>query len=193
MATSETHICNLALGQIGAGRIANIQGTTQVERDCAMVFNDARDAVLADFDWAFAREQARLARLLETPKFHYAYAFQLPSDFIELRRFSVPNVAHEIVGDRLYANIDDCKITYTRRVEDPVKFPAKFIEILTHRLSALLAASVKKDPALSQSWWTTYYGTIGVMEARTNGGEQQFQIDENPYVTSRNSAFLDRY
>lgn len=188
MAASETHICNLALGQIGAGRIANIEGTTQVERDCATTYPDARDAVLADFDWAFARRQAVLARLATRPEFRYAYAFQLPDDYIEIRRFSVPQVAYEIVGDQLYTNVDECKILYTRRITDPVMFPTKFTEVLVHRLSAALASAVKKNAELAATWWGTYYSTIGVLEAKTNGGENMPTTEDNPYVNARYGA-----
>ena len=188
MATSDTQICNLALGQIGVGRIADIKGVSQVERDCAAIYDDARDEVLGDFDWAFARAQRTLTRLADPPEFDYAYAYQLPEDCICVR--NIKKVAwitprYEIVGDKLYCNLEECKVVYTKRITDPVKFPAKFVAALANRLSAVLANSVKKDAAMSLKWWDFYHQLLQRNEELANKGENTTDVPPNPYIEAR--------
>jgi len=197
---SQTNICNLALGQIGVGRIADIDGVSQVERDCKAVYNDARDEVLADFDWAFARAQKVLTKLLAPPEFGYISAFQLPADIISVRNINHYILVHaeyqmskaetirpkyEIFGDKLYCNLEECQLVYTRRVEDPVLYPPKFVTALANRLSAVLANSVKKNAEMSLKWWDFYYQSIRMNEEMSNKGEDPTQHELNRYIEAR--------
>jgi hypothetical protein len=200
MASSDTQICNIALGQIGVGRIADINGTSQVERDCAAIYNDARDEVLADFDWAFARAQRSLSKSSIPPEFGYISSFQLPPDCIAVRNINhfiliaaedrmskaeSIKPKYEIFGDKLYCNLEECHIVYTKRVVDPVMFSSKFVTSLANRLSAVLANSVKKHAEMSLKWWDFYYNSISRNEELSNKGEDAPRPELNPYVEAR--------
>lgn len=185
MAFSETGICNLALGQIGVGRIANIDGLSQVERDCAAIFDSARDEVIADFDWPFARKKIELAQLTTAPAFDYSYAYALPYDYIQIRGLH-GNHKYEIVGDELHCDLSsDCMIVYSRRVKDPTNFSPKFVTALTHRLAAYLSNTIKKSHKMSLQWWDVYYATLPSFEAADARGEDHTQQSTNPYVDAR--------
>lgn len=186
MASSETGICNLALGQIGVGRIADINGVSQVERDCSSIFGDARDEVIADFDWPFARKKVELAQLSEKPAFDYDYAYQLPSDYIQIRGVHGLNVKYEIVGSQLHCNLSsDCMISYSARITDPTKFSPKFITALTNRLAAYLSNTIKKSHKMSMQWWDLYYALLPSIESSDARGEDHSRISHNPYVDAR--------
>lgn len=190
MATSDTKICNLALSQIGVGRIADIEGVTQVERDCKAVYDTARDEVLSDFDWAFARMRAELAQLNTPPAFGYTYAYQLPSDLLTLRSvkgLKEETVNFEIYGDQLHCDLeDDCFITYTRQITNPVLFSVKFVTALSYRLSAILANTVKKNQDMSMQWWDVYATFLPTLEARSEGRSEHPAVSQsNPFVEAR--------
>lgn len=187
MASSDTQICNIALGQIGVGRIADIEGTTQVERDCKAIYSDARDEVLSDYDWAFARKKVELARLSSDPPFGFDYAYALPSDCISPRNLYGRGTRFEIVGDQLHCDLEtDCYLTYTARITNPVLFPSKFVTALSHRLAAYLSATVKKNHKMAMEWWDTYYALLPVLEASSAGKADDIEPPENnTYVDAR--------
>jgi hypothetical protein len=200
MANSDTQICNIALGQIGVGRIADIKGTSQVERDCAAIYDDARDEVLADFDWSFARTQRTLSRSATPPEFGYISSYQIPVDCLAVRNINhyvliaaedriskaeTIKPKYEIFGDKIYCNLDECQIVYTKRVTDPVMFTSKFVQALANRLAAVLANSIKKNAEMSLKWWDFYYASINRNEELSNKGEDPRMAEINPYVEAR--------
>ena len=186
MAISDTQSCNVALGQIGVGRIANIDGASQVERDCKSIYADARDEVLADFDWPFARKKAELSQIAVGPEFDFSYAYQLPADYLAARNLYGRETRYEIVGDQLHCDLEaDCFLTYTGKITNPVLFTSKFVTALAARLSASLANSVKKTHSVSMDWWSTYYTLLPSLEADDARGEDVELSSSNPFVESR--------
>lgn len=191
MAYSETSICNLALGLIGIGRIADIEGITAVERDCKSIFDHAREEVLGGYHWAFARRQAELALSAVAPVIDYLhggfdYAYQLPADCIAPKSLSNPETPFRNVDDQIYCNLDaDVFLEYTADVADPAKFTPKFVNALAHRLAAQLGMMVKKDKKLSQETWDLYYALLPTLEADDSRSENSDIPMSNPYADSR--------
>lgn len=185
-ATSDTHVCNVALGLIGVGRIANIDGTTPVERDCKTIYADARDEVLAGYSWRFAGAEAILARVSVVPLDGFSFSYQLPSDSLNPIRLSNPQTNFKIVGDLLYCDLEeDVILEYTKRIEDASKFSAKFTTLLAHRLSAPLAMMVKKDRKLSEGMWNLYNNMVKAFEPQDAKADNTEVPEINSYVDAR--------
>lgn len=186
MATSDTHICNVALGLIGVGRIADINGVTSVERDCRSIFTDALKEVLEGYHWTFARKISVLAQLTDAPLFGFSYAYQLPADCVKPKGLSDSKMNFKIVGDTLHCNLEaDVILEYTALITDASKYSGTFVTALSHRLAAQLAMMVKKDKKLSQETWDLYYALLPTLEA--DDGRSDFtEIEQsNPYVDAR--------
>jgi hypothetical protein len=98
-----------------------------------------RDALLSAHPWNFATAQATLPRLAATPVADFAYAFQLPADF--LRALSAGPGPHSrgldyrIFERRLLANSEQAVLTYVFR-PDESGFPPFFDQALIARLAA---------------------------------------------------------
>lgn len=84
MSYSEVGIANLALGRIGAKRIASFTENTPNAIKVREAWDYILDELLAKKDWRFAKTRVQLATITTEPVYAYTYAYQLPSDFLRL-------------------------------------------------------------------------------------------------------------
>lgn len=139
MALSSIALCSRALLKIGAGTIASFDEGTAEAEVAANLYPSVRDALLSSHPWNFATGQATLARLAAEPVADYAYAFQLPADF--LRALSAGNggrgqgLDYRLAESRLHCNSDSMVLTYVFR-PDEREFPPFFDQTLITRLAA---------------------------------------------------------
>lgn len=133
---SETEIANLGLTLLGETRLlASLEENTTAARAMRAVFALERDAELRRHVWNFARRRAALPALAEAPPFGFAYAYQLPPDWL---RFVVQADAwpYSIEGGKVLTDEGSpLNITYVARVEETGLFDALFIDALAARLA----------------------------------------------------------
>ncbi|HWX50419.1 MAG TPA: hypothetical protein VNZ61_20405 [Roseomonas sp.] len=139
MALSALVLCSRALLKIGAQPIASFDEGTAEAEVAAHLYPAVCDALLSAHPWSFATGQMELPRLLETPHADYAYAFQLPPDFLRVlsagdggRGRGLDFRLHE---NRLHANAPQVTLTYLFRPAES-SFPAFFASALVARLAA---------------------------------------------------------
>ena len=187
MATSDTKICNVALGMAGISRISSIDGQTTVEKDCRAIYDDARNDVLAVHDWPFARHFQQLSQLSGSPLSGYSYAYQLPADCVRPIRLNGPKQTFEVIGDELHCDVStDVVLRYTRMITDAAKFTAAFATLMQYRLAPTLAMMIKKDKKLSMDLMDVYLGMQGRLEIADSKGEFKEVDRSNPYLDARN-------
>lgn len=59
---TETSLCNMSLGRIGATRISNVESDNSLQAiQCRLHYEPTRDALQRSHSWRFARERIRLA------------------------------------------------------------------------------------------------------------------------------------
>lgn len=139
MALSNIALCSRALLKLGARGIASFdEGTVEAEI-AANLYPSTRDALLSSHPWSFATGQMALARLSAEPIADYAYAFQLPPNF--LRALSAGQAGrgrgleYRIAERRLHANVDDIVLSYIFRPGES-EWPPFFDQVLITRLAA---------------------------------------------------------
>lgn len=80
---SEVDICNMAIGYLGGdatiSSISPPDGTAEADH-CARFYPIARNTLLEIHAWGFATKRVSLALLAENPPSTWQYAYQLPSD-----------------------------------------------------------------------------------------------------------------
>jgi len=139
MALSSIALCSRALLKLGAGSIASFDEGTAEAEVAANLFGHIRDAMLSAHPWSFATGQVTLARLNAEPVADYAYAYQLPADF--LRALSVGaggrgrGAEYRIAEKHLHTNLSETILTYIFRPNEE-EFPPFFDQALIARLSA---------------------------------------------------------
>lgn len=139
MALSPIALSSRALLKLGAAAIASFDEGTAEAEIAGNLYGGVRDALLSAHPWNFATGQASLARLAASPVADYAYAFQLPADF--LRALSLGHggagrgVAYRIAERRLHCDAPAVVLTYIFR-PDESEFPPFFAQLLVDRLAA---------------------------------------------------------
>ncbi len=139
MALSSIALCARALLKIGASSITSFDDGTAEAEIAANLYGSIRDGLLSSHPWNFATAQTTLPQLVATPVADYAYAYQLPPDF--LRALSAGptgrgrGLTYRIAEARLHSDSDQLVLTYIFR-PDETGYPAFFDQALIARLAA---------------------------------------------------------
>jgi hypothetical protein len=139
MALTAIALCSRALIKIGAGTIASFDDGTAESEVAANLYPSLRDAMLSSHPWNFATGQAALARLAAEPVADFAYAYQLPGDFLRVLSAGPSGrgqgLVYRIAERRLHCDADEVVLTYVFR-PDETAFPPFFDQALICRLAA---------------------------------------------------------
>ena len=189
--TSVIQICNLALTEIGtANTIQALNEATTEARHCGLLYDQARDTVLEDHPWGFARKQDLLADLGDPPS-GWLYQYAQPSDCLSIREIYQPiaggdEIAYQKAADSaltqktILTDQADAELIYTARVEDPNMFNSKFIGALAFFLGAKLAVPLTGNANLTAKLMTEYEKALtsaSTADARQESGKVEFEPD----------------
>ncbi len=150
MALSEIQACSKALLKLGMEPIQSFSdGTTEAEI-AAGAYAYVRDALLSLYPWSFATAQTKLPRLAVGPVADFAYAYQLPDDF--LRAISLggaKNVGrgaqYRIREKCIHTNAAPAVLTYIFRPVEGLAIPPFFDAVLVIRLAAEFCAPLTQS------------------------------------------------
>lgn len=188
MAISEVKICNMALVKLGANRIESLLDESNEAINCNLFYETVRDSLLREHAWNFAEKHASLAKLSEPPKLEYKFAYAKPADCLNARQLASSDSKFIVVGKHIYTDIDDAKLIYTARIEDPTFFDPNFIEALSGKLGAEICESVTGTTTKVQMMNTLYLNAM--QKARTaDAAEGRKEIIEaDPWLEARGIA-----
>ncbi len=139
MALSAIQLCARALVKIGSAPILGFDEGSAAAEVASLLYPSTRDALLSAHPWNFATAQRQLAPLVSSPTADYAYAFQLPGDY--LRALSAGagrrgrGLTYRIAERRLHAHAEEVILTYIFRPNE-ADFPPFFDHVLIARLAA---------------------------------------------------------
>jgi len=168
----EVEICNLALSNIRAGSINDLDEPSLQAQVCKLKYDFLRDRCLRDAVWNFNRSQVALASI-DVTIYNWAYAYSYPVTCLKIHRI-IP-AYEEVTGEASIIsslidsqvlpitsqrrqvsyeifNFSDVKviganetclhIDYARRVTDPNLFSEDFILAFSHLLSSEIAIPI---------------------------------------------------
>lgn len=191
---SVTDVCNDALGQIGAERIADIDDGTPNAAWCKVFYDRLRMSLLRMHYWNFAEARAELAMNLAPPAFEFANSFALPPELLRIKEYNghfIPNAAvdpvywnrylgfYKIEGRNLLTNDGQVKIVFVQDVQDPTIWDALFGQVLTTALASRLATSIAKDHKMGAELFSRAYGVLLPSALAVDGQE----MVTTPYVS----------
>ena len=194
--TSEVAICNLALADIGSTAGISSLGESSVEaKYCNIYYTAARDALLEEIDWPFARRTVELAET-GTPPDDWAYQYAFPANSIacrgiwQLDRQAQPLPYEIIASDDLnnkliVTDTAAAKMVVTSLVTLPTMFTAKFIEALHFKLAAMLAMPITKKRTM-RSDMLEAYRLSATSAAASSRNQQVGELPRDPdWITAR--------
>lgn len=135
---SDVDVANAALTELGQDRITGLDQSVERARCIREIFEEQRDATLADHPWSFAMTRAALSRLASAPAFGWDYQYQLPTDCLIVREIH-PEGAYSVEDGKLLSNAEEVSVRYTRRVKDMNRTSAEFRLALAARIGANVA------------------------------------------------------
>lgn len=139
MALSAIALASRALLKLGAGTVASFDEGTAESEIAGNLYPSLRDALISAHPWSFATAQATLPKLAAEPVADYAFAYQLPADFLRaLSAGAGPRgrgIDYRIAERRLHADSGEVVLTYVFRACE-LDFPPFFDQALIARLAA---------------------------------------------------------
>lgn len=160
MAVSRTNVINLALQSIAANTIADPDEDTESARQAKICYDQVVRREIEAHPWYFAKAQATLPANAGAPTFKFAYAFNLPSNFLRLVElqdrwvFSMlrnidtnPIPAYEIQGRAILTDLAaPLNIGYLAdKTDDPSLWPPTFVQVAAMALAVRLAYPLTKS------------------------------------------------
>jgi hypothetical protein len=150
---SDVDICNLALSHFGqAADLSSLSEESADADHCERFYPIARDELLEEYDWSFARKRATVAEVTND-RDDFAYKYALPADCLKPRRVlpdgysddQLDIAVWEREGDFIYTDEALSTLVYTRRLTDTTKFSPLFVISLSWRVSSYIAGPITKD------------------------------------------------
>lgn len=159
-ATSPVDICNLALDDLKQAPINSITTpVTNTEKVCARNYDNVRRECLFAHPWKFAITRIQLTpNTGTTPLFGYAYAYDLPTDYIRLVTVGDDYIGDlrttfEVESNQLLAVAGDVTfdgttkdVRYMRDVVDVTKFSPGFVTYLRLKLAIRMSNKFSVSP-----------------------------------------------
>ena len=145
MSFSSIDLCSRALNKIGAESIVSFEEGTPEAEICGSLYPTLKHKLLSVFEWSFAVSVKRLNRVVVSDEYTQSFgcAFALSLDC--LRAVSVePNVPYRIVGNYLYADVEEVKLKYIANVSEEYFSPV-FVSAFIYLLAAELSISLLND------------------------------------------------
>ncbi len=164
---------------------------------CNLFYAKARDAVLRDTDWNFARKIEALATPSGQNKPGYwAYVYAYPGDCIRAlnivgaNRGGAPTPFEVAVSSGLdkkliFTNQQSALLQYTARVENPNVFDPLFIDCLAWRLAMYLAAPLQVRADTAQGAFRSYQAQVAVAATANQEENQPVPQGDGEWILAR--------
>lgn len=168
MSTTAIKICNMALARLGdTNRITSFTDSSEQARNCDLFYDLARKHTLASFPWNFACKFETLGLLSNGDPQGFAYAYQLPSDYITARNIfqaspSLGEIDFKVVGLEVWTDQEDAVLEYTYNNTVENAFDSAFITAVGFKLAADLAMPLTRNMKIEERLLEAYFGYLSL-------------------------------
>ncbi len=189
--TSSVSICSNALIRLGDKPISSFEDGTDAANACANLYPSIRNAMLRAHPWDCARKRVVLAPLSGTPAFDYAYQYQMPADWLRTlqigdRRYALDYV---IEGKQILTDAKSLPLVYIWRNETESTWDDTFIEVVTAKMTSVLAYPITQSASMEQVKETEFQQLFKQAKA-VNGQENQPEtLGDFPLLANRLSGY----
>lgn len=204
-------ICNMAIGNLGISRFIGNLDTEQSNeaRVCRVFYDQARDKVLEEMPWSFARAYADLQDI-GTPPSKWAYRYRYPANCLFVRavtpRGSFPQVEDyfnpylleyinrdqfEIVEDQannalaICTDIPEALLTFTMRISSIPMYSALFNDALAWCLASYIASPLSAQPSMAQAAGQAYTAALLKAAGRDLNQCREPKEKESEFIAAR--------
>ena len=204
-------ICNMAIGHLGISQFISDFDTelSNEARVCRIFYDQARDRVLEEMPWHFAKSYVALQDIGSPPsKWLYRYRYPLNCVFVRsvtpqglepeissyfdfatykyLKRDQFEIIEDEANGGlAICCNIPSAMICYTARIKSVALYTALFIDAFSWTLGSDIAAPLSAVPAMAEKCAQAYTQSLLKAAARMmNEGNENLER-ESEFISAR--------
>jgi hypothetical protein len=184
-------IYNMALSRLGTKSTVAATTENSVEAEQLSIhYANARDCVLAGYDWGFARRSLTLARRTETAPTGWSYLYSYPTNCARFRGIgnplSFPVIPFKILsiedsgGNDVKAiaiNLTSAEGWFTKIITNTELFDPMFVNALAWELASRVALPITQKESIWQRCVQMATATIP-MAAAVNGNEGTDSVNE---------------
>lgn len=186
MASSTVEVANVALTLVGVDAITSLADASKPARVMNRIFEQTKRGLLSNYGWKFATKMAELALVAGTPEFDWAYAHQLPTDYIQVMKTDLgSDELWEIQSDKLYADSTPVKIKYTYNHTDVGHWSEGFCSALSHKLAWMTAYTLTQSSTLADRLGKEFLIVLRDARSRESQGAGTQQVEANEWLNSR--------
>lgn len=153
---SKTQIANLGLAEAREVLInGDIDTSTQAIAETArLVYDQSLEQVLRRVRPTFAQTRTTLTKDATAPAFKYAYAYELPVNYVYLIAFNGEELGRsddkfEIEGRKILTDEDEANIVYIKKEEDTSLYTPEFIQALSLYIGYKVLRAKRGDRGLA--------------------------------------------
>ena len=201
MPTTDVDISNMALGFVGVSQfIAALTEHSQEASVCALYYQPALAATLADFPWPDATKYATLGLVVNnstvsTP-YDWLYGYRYPSDCLDVRRIVTRlgrrdphpppyRIGVDEQGKLVWTDDAFGVVEYTKSGVDPQFFSPLFAEAVAWRLSIYIAPSLSRVKGIIGVATQMYQAMIVKAKVQAANEQQQDIEPESDFIQAR--------
>ena len=197
MAT-KTDIANLALGHLKISlKLTDVDtDNTSTSRAILGFYDLARDEVLRDFAWPFARKTKELSGQTLDPTTEWAYSYAYPTDCVKALRIvsgirpetntsKIPfEIRYSSSKKRIYTDLEEACLEYTVQLTDTERYDSDFVLMFSYLLAHYVAPQITGGDSfkLGDSALKLY--------AAWKNKAQENAVNENQYSLQPESEFI---
>jgi hypothetical protein len=209
MPQTRLQVANSALIKIGAPPIYNFSQESAHATAVYQRISPVRDMMLRSHTWTAFRSITGTLTGTASNVASWAFYYSLPADFLRLLRVEVPGThihvdRYDLVGSRIYADVETLVLTYIRKPSDdsdtpgfvgPViveSYPDDFAEAWACYLAAEIATTVFGTQDYRRRDWMEQYQML-LRQARFNGAVEQAStgLTADSWLDSRLTGLTD--
>lgn len=187
-------IANSALGEVGNSQeITTINDASAPARACKRHINQAIREALESGRWKCARQMVVLTQLADAPLFGWAYAYQLPNDYIRICTFNEVDTSEqvqdmfEVQGNTLLTDESTASVVYIRDLSANANDVNLMGPLLTKacivNLAAKIAWTLQQSRTLKESMELSYEAAL--RKAKSVNAGEEYRPTNDPAGGSR--------
>lgn len=185
MAT-QMDIINAALIALGESPAISINDNTKPMRLVRAIYEMKRDSLLREHPWKCCIKQTILSPPLATaPPFAWAYAFQLPADFLRLVRLDYLNTPFQIEGKTLLCDSSSVPFVYVFQNVTEGTWDVMLAEAMSAKLAYELVMPITADAQKKQIMFNDYKMKINQAKFTNAIESEGDQLEASQLLTAR--------
>lgn len=197
--TSKTAVANLALAEIGAKRISDLEADSSPEAvACRLHFDHVRNVLLRSHPWSFAKLTVALSQSATDPvaSTEWDAAWTLPGDMLRLIRVvgpdaDLPRTRFEIAGNFLHTrDLDTCTIVYVSDSIPVTRWDDLFVDAMRYKLASEIAEDVTQNPQKADAALQKYKAMALPDAARVDAQTEASGENRTPAMQSAQSGLV---